>query len=98
VIDWAEGEQNHSTTDPYIEKSAYIRSIVINGRLYIFSNLSSEAKLGSESCVNVFDKNLRRIFGVDMTKSRPENRPSSVRVNYSLAHFKNKLYLYGGLD
>ena len=33
-----------------------------------------------------------------MTKSKPENRPSTARVNYSLANFKNKLYIYGGLD
>lgn len=33
-----------------------------------------------------------------MSKSRPENRPSTVRINYSMANFKNKIYLYGGLD
>ncbi len=33
-----------------------------------------------------------------MSKSRPENRPSTIRINYSMAHFKNKIYLYGGLD
>lgn len=42
--------------------------------------------------------NLNRIFGVDLTKSRTENKPSSTRVNYSVASYKNKVYLYGGMD
>ncbi len=33
-----------------------------------------------------------------MTKSRPENRPSSSRVNFSIANYKHKIYIYGGLE
>jgi len=72
--------------------------VVINGRLYVFSNLTPEVKQESESCVKIIDLKLRRVFGVDMTRSKAENRPSSVRVNYSMALFKNKLYFYGGID
>lgn len=48
--------------------------------------------------MKIVDLTLRRIFDVDLTKSRPENKPSSLRLNYSLAHYKFKAYLYGGLD
>lgn len=98
IVEWCESDRNSEIADPYIEKSAHIRSVVIGGRLYIFSNLSPDSKMGSESCVKVFDLNMRRIFAIDMTKSRKENRPSSVRVNYSLAQYKYKVFLYGGLD
>ena len=33
-----------------------------------------------------------------MFMSKPENRPSTVRVNYSIANYKHKVYLYGGLN
>ncbi len=77
-----------------------MRSVIINGRMYIFSNLSSEgaSRLGGNSIIKIVDLNLRRIFSVDLTKSRNENKPSSTRVNYSMASFKNKVYLYGGMD
>lgn len=28
--------------EAYIEKTSYLRSVIINGRMYIFSNLSPE--------------------------------------------------------
>lgn len=55
-------------------------------------------RLGGSSIVKVVDLNLRRIFGVDLTKSRPENKPQSVRVNYSLTNYKNKVYIYAGMN
>ena len=68
--------------------------------MYIFSNLSSEgaSRLGGSSIIKIIDLNLCRIFGIDLTKSRPENKPSSTRVNYSVASYKHKVYLYGGMD
>ncbi len=33
-----------------------------------------------------------------MTKSRTENKPSSTRVNFSVASYKNKVYFYGGMN
>ncbi len=77
-----------------------MRSVTINGRMYLFANLSPEAatRLGGSHIVKIVDMNLRRIFGIDLTKSRPENRPQSIRVNYSITNYKNKVYLYGGMD
>lgn len=74
--------------------------MVINGRLYIFSNLCPEtaARRESTQIVKIVDFNLYRIFGVELWNSKPENRPSSIRVNYSLALYKFKVYLYGGLN
>lgn len=68
--------------------------------MYIFSNLSPEgaSRLGGNSIIKIVDFNLQRIFGVDLTKSRPENKPSSTRVNFSVASYKNKVYFYGGMN
>lgn len=92
AVDEAEGE--------YVERNAFVRSVLINGRLYIFSNLSPEgANRKDGSCVvKIIDFDMKRIFGVELWQARPENKPSSVRVNYSIAHFKHKVYLYGGID
>jgi hypothetical protein len=54
--------------------------------------------MGGSHVVKIVDLNMRRIFGVDLTKARPENRPQSVRINYSIANYKQKVYLYGGMD
>lgn len=88
------------TSHPYKERSVYVRSVVINNRLYIFANLSPEGAARQEgSCVvKIVDFSLRRMFGVDMTQSKPENRPSAVRLNYSLAHYKHKVFIYGGIN
>jgi hypothetical protein len=37
---------------------------------------------------------MRRIFPIDCT----DFRPSTVRVNYSISNWKQKMYLYGGVD
>jgi hypothetical protein len=68
--------------------------------MYIFANLSPDqaARQESSCVVKIVDFNLRRIFGIEMFLSKPENRPQTVRVNYSLASFKHKAYLYGGLN
>jgi len=88
------------TLDEYVEKTSYLRSVTINNRMYIFSNLSPEgaSRLGGSSIIKIVDLNLCRVFGVDLTKSRTENKPSSTRVNFSLASYKNKVYLYGGMN
>jgi hypothetical protein len=59
--------------------------MVINNRLYTFSNLSPESAARREgSCiVKIVDFNLRRSFGVEFFNAKPENRPSSIRVNQS---------------
>jgi hypothetical protein len=44
------------------------------------------------------DFGLKGIFPLDLFVSKPENRPSTIRVNYSLALFKHKVYLYGGMN
>jgi hypothetical protein len=44
------------------------------------------------------DFNLRRLFDVELFNAKPENRPSTVRVNFSIALFKFKVYLYGGMN
>ncbi len=54
--------------------------------------------MGGSSIIKIVDLKLNRIFGIDLTKSRPENKPSSARVNYSVANYKNKVYLYGGMN
>jgi len=68
--------------------------------MYIFSNLSPEGagRMGGSSIIKIVDLKLNRIFGIDLTKSRPENKPSSARVNYSVANYTNKVYLYGGMN
>jgi hypothetical protein len=73
---------------------------VINGRIYIFSNLSQEsaARKESQAAVKIVDLNLKSVFRVDLWQAKPENRPSTIRVNYSIANYKHKVYLYGGLD
>jgi Kelch motif len=53
---------------------------------------------GVNSTIRVVDLNMNRIFGLDMTKSRLENKPSTVRINYSITHHKNKVFIYGGID
>ena len=85
---------------PYKERTIYAKSLVINNRLYIFANLSPEAAGRKEGgcVVKIVDFNLKRMFGVEMFMSKPENRPSTVRVNYSIANYKHKVYLYGGLN
>jgi hypothetical protein len=52
----------------YVERNAYVQSVMINNRAYIFSNLSPEAASRKEtSCViKIVDFNLKRIFGVEL--------------------------------
>lgn len=73
---------------------------MINGRIYIFSNLSQEsaARKESQAAVKIVDLNLKSVFRVDLWQAKPENRPSTIRVNYSIANYKHKVYFYGGLD
>ena len=100
MVEWGEETCDNLTKDPYEEMNSYLRSVIINGRMYIFSNLSPEgaSRMGGSHVVKIVDLNMRRIFGVDLTKARPENRPQSVRINYSIANYKQKVYLYGGMD
>lgn len=44
------------------------------------------------------DFTLRKLLEVGLFNAKPEYRPSTVRVNYSIALFKFKVYLYGGLN
>lgn len=37
---------------------------------------------------------MRRLFTINIA----EHKPTTTRINYSIANFKNKVYLYGGLD
>jgi hypothetical protein len=68
--------------------------------MYIFSNLSpsKDRHGGKNSFVKILDLKLRKLFDVDFSKAREEQKPSSHRLNYSLATYKHKSYLYGGLD
>ena len=74
--------------------------MTINGRLYIFSNLSPEsaARKESSSPVKIIDFALKKAFGVDFSSAKPDNRPQTIRINYSIANYKHKVYLYGGLN
>lgn len=86
--------------DPYIQTTSYSKSVLINNRLYVFTNISPESSQRKESQQNVkiLDFSLKKLFDVQLFSAKPENRPSTVRVNYSIALFKFKVYLYGGLD
>ena len=68
--------------------------------MYIFSNLCPEtaARRESSSIVKIVDFDLQRMFGIELWNSKPENRPSSIRINYSIAVYKFKVYFYGGLN
>eukprot|EP00347_Sterkiella_histriomuscorum_P022030 403331930 len=86
-IEWSQ-DQEKDENNPHIERSQYQRSVVINERLYIFSTASKI------SPVKVFDFNMKRMFPITF----PKFGPSITRINYSIANFKHKVYLYGGLD
>ena len=58
--------------------------------MYIFSNLSNT----NISPLKIIDFNLNRMFHVNF----PEHKPSCCRINYSISNYKNKVYLFGGLD
>ena len=60
--------------------------------MYLFTNLSS-----ANTCsVKIVDPCLKRLFNVKLVGEK--NKWSSARINYSIASFQNKVFLYGGLD
>lgn len=56
----------------------------------------------TKQLVWVVDPTLKRAFSIKLMpttkKDDPPNRPSSARVNYSIAEVGNKVFFYGGID
>lgn len=89
--EWSE-EQVDDINSPHIHRTADVRSVVLNDRFYLFQNVS-ETNL---SCVKVVCPILKRMFTIKLAGT--DNKPSCSRVNYSIASFQNRVFLYGGLD
>ena len=88
-LPWSDN-QDKDANNPHCHRSTFSRSVLINDRLYVFSNLSPENK----APVKVIDFTMSRMFPIHS----PKHAPSVSRINYSLSQWKHKVYLYGGLD
>lgn len=69
-----------------------MKSVTINNRLYLFTNISNQLQYP----VKIVDFNLQRLFTVKFDSEAM--KPSVSRLNYSIAGYKHKAYLYGGID
>lgn len=88
-LEWSE-EQSADSENPHINRTNYSKSVEINNRLYIFSNISPS----NQTPLKIVDFDQRRLFSIKFEKFGP----SVCRINYSISNFKHKAYLYGGID
>ena len=91
VQEWS-AEQESDPNMPHCHRSVYAQSVSLNNRFYVFQNLSPE----NSRAIKVFDPCLRRSFQIPLLGR--ENAIKEVRLNYSISHMQNKVYLYGGLN
>ncbi|CDW83734.1 kelch repeat protein [Stylonychia lemnae] len=87
--EWSE-DQEEDPNNPHIQRTSYSRSVVINDRIYIFTNLSENIS----SPLKIIDLNLKRLFPIQFKKFGP----TTTRINYSISNYKHKVYFYGGLN
>jgi len=91
-------DSNTSMTNPQIDMEVFgeeedsgftHKCVVLNNRLYILMNVSDTNK----DSVFILDPKLNKAFGVKL-----DSMPSCFRINYSAVAYKNKIYLFGGLN
>ena len=92
VQDWS-SDQDIDANKPHCHRNVHTQSVVLNNRFYVFQNVSPT----NPRSVRVVDPDLRRIFEIPLLGSS-ENGVTTARINYSIAHMSNKVYLYGGLS
>lgn len=88
-IPWSEN-QPKDFNNPHIHRNTYTKSVVLNNRVYMFSNLSET----NPTPLKIIDFSLRQLFPINSK----EFKPSCSRINYSLSNYKNKIFLYAGLN
>ena len=91
VQDWSE-DQEVDPNLPHNHRTVHSKSVNLNNRFYVFQNLSASNK----RAIKVVDPCLRRIFQIPLIGE--ENKIKESRINYSISHMNNKVYLYGGLN
>lgn len=78
--------------NPHCHRSVHVRSVVLNNRWYVFQNLATS----NSRAIKVIDPDLGRLFQIPLLGE--ENKVSAARINYSISHMNNRIYLYGGLS
>lgn len=58
-IEWSE-DDDQNLNNPHIHRTAYVGSVFINDRLYLFTNIAPE----NVSPVKIVDFNQRRLFPI----------------------------------
>ncbi len=85
---WSEDQDNSDIFHSL--RSLTLNSVLLQDRAYLFTNLSATAK----SPLKILDFERGTLHSI----SELDNRPSTTRIGYSLAPWKNKVYIYGGID
>jgi len=65
---------------------------MLNNRFYFSQNLSPS----NSRAIKIIDPTLSRLFQMPLIGE--ENKVSAARINCSIAHMNNRIYLYGGLS